>query len=276
MESIYRGMSRQDLDTAYNNVLADPDYAARTLNYKERSEAIYQSASVQHDKAYGPLPRQRFDWFSGGGESAPTFVFIHGGYWQNYRKEDLAFVASGALEHGFNVALAEYTLAPEASMTEIVHEIGALLDHLRSDRDEIGFGTGGVCLCGHSAAGQLAALHGDHPAVTLVVSVSGLFDLEPISLCWLNDKLRLTQKEVLKFSPILNIRAGAPALVTVGGTELPELVRQSQDYSAAQAMAGKRTSMLTIPERTHFSILDDLADPAGTQMTAIVVAMSSV
>jgi arylformamidase len=276
MESIYRGVSRQELDIAYNNVLADPDYAARTLKHKERSEAIYRSATIQRNKAYGPLPRQRFDWFSGGSESAPTFVFIHGGYWQNYRKEDLAFVASGALEHGFNVALAEYTLAPEASMTEIVHEIRGLLDHLRSARDEIRFGAGGVCLCGHSAGGQLAALRGDHPTVALVVSVSALFDLEPISLCWLNDKLRLTQEEVLKFSPISNIRAGAPALVTVGGAELPELVRQSQDYSAARAMAGKRTSMLTIPARTHFSILDDLADPAGKQMSAIVAAMSSV
>src|ERR1700678_3081099 len=46
MESIYRGVSRQELDIAYNNVLADPDYAARTLKHKERSEAIYRSATI--------------------------------------------------------------------------------------------------------------------------------------------------------------------------------------------------------------------------------------
>lgn len=274
MQNSYRGMSRSDLDRAYNNVQADPAYQTRMTDFKERSDALYRRALILRDCRYGELPRQRFDCFFCGRQSAPTLVFIHGGYWQTYRKEDLAFVAEGALARGFDVVLAEYTLAPEASMTEIVGEIGALLDRLRAHGGTIGLGSRGICLCGHSAGGQLAALYGDHPAVTLVVSISALFDLEPISLSWLNDKLRLSSDEVVRFSPISNIRDGAPAIVTVGGEELPELRRQSHDYASACAAVGKNTTMLAIPARTHFSILDDLADPEGMQLSAIVTAMA--
>jgi acetyl esterase/lipase len=75
-----------------------------------------------------------------------------------YTKEDFAFVAQGPLAHGFNVALAEYTLAPEATMTRIVAEIRSLLDHLAASANAAGFGGRPVCLSGHSAGGQLAAL----------------------------------------------------------------------------------------------------------------------
>jgi arylformamidase len=130
MGPIFRGMTRADLDLAYNNVKAEPDFAALMERYHETGRALYQAGMLVRDVSYGPGPRQRFDWVFCDRPAAPTFVFIHGGYWQNYTKEDLAFIAHGPLAHGFNVALAEYTLAPQASMTQIVGEIRSLLDHL--------------------------------------------------------------------------------------------------------------------------------------------------
>jgi arylformamidase len=82
-------------------------------------------------------------------------IYIHGGYWQTLNKEDFAFVGQGPLELGYNVVLAEYTPAPQSSMTQMVQEIGRLLDHLASNRDELKIGHGPVCLVGHSAGGHL-------------------------------------------------------------------------------------------------------------------------
>ncbi|HVE07320.1 MAG TPA: alpha/beta hydrolase [Paraburkholderia sp.] len=270
MNSLYRGMDRAALDAAYNNVRAEPDYPAIMARFKEQSEAIYRSVEVKRDIRYGAGARQRFDWLSCGKAAAPTFVFIHGGYWQNYAKDDLAFIARGPLERGFNVVLAEYTLAPDASMTQIVGEIGALLEHLQADTGETGFGGRPVCVCGHSAGGQLAALYRHHPGVTLTVCVSALFDLEPISLSWLNEKLQLTEPEISRFSPLHRIDRGAPTIVSVGMAELPELIRQSQRYAAACEAAGESTTFVGLPERRHFTILADVADPGGVHMQAIV------
>jgi pimeloyl-ACP methyl ester carboxylesterase len=275
MTSSYRGMDRAALDLAYNNVQAEPGYQPKMERFKEQSDTFYRSVTAKRDIAYGERPRQRFDWLSCGQAAAPTFVFIHGGYWQNYTKEDLAFVAKGPLARGFNVALAEYTLAPEATMTEIVGEIGLLLDFLQAHEGEAGFGGRPVCLCGHSAGGQLAALHRGHPAVTLTLMISAIFDLEPIALSWLNEKLGLTREEVVRYSPILQIASGAPTIVSVGEAELPELIRQSNDYAATAKGQEKSFTFLALSGRTHFSILDDLADPNGIHMTVVATAIAS-
>ena len=63
-------------------------------------------------------------------EHVPTLLFIHGGYWQNRAKETFALFAEGPMAHGINVALIGYTLAPDASLDEIVAEIHAGIDFL--------------------------------------------------------------------------------------------------------------------------------------------------
>lgn len=235
---------------------------------------LYKNAAAWRDVAYGNLPYQRLDWLSCGRSKAPTFVFIHGGCWQTFNRQDFAFIAAGPLAHGFDVVLPDFTLAPEATMTEIVGEIRLLLDFLETRTGEIGFEGKPVCLCGHSAGGQLAALCRTHPAVTLTLSISALFDLEPISLSGLDEKLRLTPDEVRSYSPVHQIGPGVPAIVAVGAAELPELVRQSQDYAASLRGRAQDTTLLTLAGHTHFSILDDLADPEGALMCRVEAAFA--
>ncbi|MBT0782553.1 alpha/beta hydrolase [Paracoccus sp. pheM1] len=261
--AIYRGMNRQELDRAYSNTGRLADFPGLMRDFRARSAAFHAAQDCRRDRRYGPGARQTYDWFAGGRADAPAFVFIHGGYWQSCVKEDFAFCAAGPLARGHDVILAEYTLAPQASMTQIVAEIGQLLDHLAAQ------GVGRLCLAGHSAGGHLAAMHRGHPAVGSVLAISGLFDLEPIGLGQLNDKLQLTAAEIAACSPQRNIAAGAPMLVAVGAEELPELIRQSDDYAAACRQVGERAVLLHVPGCDHFQVLDDLADPAGVQLTAL-------
>lgn len=273
MTRLYRGMDRAALDAAYNNVAAAPDFAGILADFQARSARLYESAVCRRDLSYGARPRQRYDWFSCGQAGAPTFVFIHGGYWQHCEKEDFAFVASGPLGRGFNVALAEYTLAPQASLTDIVAEIGGLLDHLAVDPDGVGSRGKPLCLSGHSAGGHLTAMHRAHPAVAWGLAISALVDLEPIRLCWLNEKLRLSEAEARACSPLLHIGPGAPAVAAVGAAELPELVRQTEDYVRACEAAGEPVRGLQVPGCAHFSLLDDLARPDGVMLEALAATM---
>jgi arylformamidase len=265
----YKGMNRAVIDAAYNNVKVEPDYQNLMKRFKERSQVIYDSFNVIRDIAYGIKLRQCFDWIFCGLDNAPTFIFIHGGYWQNYNKDDLAFVAKGPLERGFNVVLAEYTLAPHASMTEIVNEVGLLLDYLHSNQGEVGFGGRPVCICGHSAGGQLALMQSDHPSATLIMSVSAIYDLIPIAQSWINDKLRLSEREILDYSPMNHVESRVPAIVAVGMVELPELVYQSSEYASARNRRGGLVTFLPIKGRTHFSILDEIANPDGLLLAVV-------
>ena len=263
MQSPWRTMDRATLDAAYSN--GDPP-----ADFKTRSAAFYASHPGELDVRYGPAPRERFDFFPASKADrtdTPTFVFVHGGYWQSCDKELCAFVALGPLARGMNVVVAEYTLAPTASMPQIGGEIGRLLDFLV----EQGHAT--LILGGHSAGGHLTAMHRHHPAVKYALPVSGLFDLEPISAGRLNDKLGLSAEEITRFSPMRHIDRGAPMVVSVGDAERPELIRHSHDYAHACAEAGERVTYVPVPGADHFSILYDLADPDGLQLGALAQLM---
>jgi acetyl esterase/lipase len=123
-------MDREALDRAYNNVAAVPDIADTMSDFARRGAAIYEGAGIKQDLAYGEAASQRIDWIPGPRVGAPTLAYIHGGYWQSLSKEKFAHVAAGPLAHGFNVALIEYTLAPEARIGAIVSEIGQAIDFL--------------------------------------------------------------------------------------------------------------------------------------------------
>jgi arylformamidase len=263
------------LDDAYSNTKADPNWDATYARLRSESATLYEDFPSDRDLAYGRKPRQRFDYIPCGVENAPLFIFIHGGYWQKCTKEDFALCVRGPLMRGFDAVLAEYTLAPEATMTEIVAEIGMLLDALAASREAYGTTDRTVILGGHSAGGHLTAMHRNHPCVSYAFPISGLFELAPIAQTNLNEKLQLTFEEIDAYSPQRHITTGTPMTVAVGGAELPELIRQSREYAQACAAVDPRVGYLEIPGRTHFAVCDDLADPNGVQMTALMRALQS-
>jgi len=125
----WRSMSQQERDLGLNNgvhVSASPDLVAGWDRCSLQMRAQY---SDHLDLRYGPRERNRIDLLKAA-EAAPTLLFIHGGYWQTRAKEVFTVVAEGPMAHGINVALIGYTLAPEATLDEIVAEIHAGIDSL--------------------------------------------------------------------------------------------------------------------------------------------------
>ena len=260
MELPYHKLNRAQLDAAYNNTLAVKNFSSVLSDFQQRSQRIYGKTTVQRNVPYSSASRTQFDFFASGALHAPTLIFIHGGYWQNCTKEDFAFIAEGLIENHINVILAEYTLAPEASMTQIVEEIGLLLDYLNEHRTTFNITAGKVCLSGHSAGGHLTAMHRAHPLVSHAMPISALVDLRPISLCWLNEKLTLTEEEIATYSPIHHMTAGVPTAVHVGGDELPELIRQSTQYAQALTQCGNDVVYQALAGHDHFSQLNEFSE----------------
>ena len=173
---------------------------------------------------YGDAPRTRLDFFATKRPGAPTLLFFHGGYWQRNTKDGFSFVAEGPLARDINVAVAGYTLAPEARIDRIVREARTALHWLYEHPAALGGDPARLYVGGWSAGGHLTAMLMDEAAVAGGLAVSGLFDLEPIRLCYLNDKLGLDAEEARRNSPLLNLPARAAKLIIAyGADELPEL-----------------------------------------------------
>ncbi|MFN3657206.1 MAG: alpha/beta hydrolase [Pseudolabrys sp.] len=267
-EIIWRGMTRAQLDAAYNNSAAVANSADKLSEWTQRSAALRAREGALLDLAYGARPRNRIDIFRCGRAGAPLFVFIHGGYWQRNAKEIFSCMAEGPLAHGFDVALPGYTLAPEASLTGIVAELRAALSWLRANGRRHGVAEAALVVSGWSAGGHLTAMM--LPEADAGLAISGVFDIEPCRLNYLNEKLNLTADEVEALSPIRHLPpSSGPLAVAFGTAELPELQRQSRDYAAAREGAGLPTELLPLAGHDHFSILEELARPDGALTRAL-------
>ncbi len=271
---LYRGMDRAQLDAAYDNLAAVTasakllaDWAARSARFRERHRGHL-------GLAYGEQPRERLDLFLAGNPAAPTLAYIHGGYWQMtfQTKEMYSALAEGAVSHGLNVAVVEYTLAPEARMGRIVGEVRHAISWLHEHLGDYGADPGRIYVAGHSAGGHLAAMTMPLGAVRGGVAISGVYDLEPVRLNYLNEKLGLDEAEAQRNSPMLNFPPMAgPMIVTYGTAELPELCRQSVDYAHAWVGRGLPGNLLPIDGADHFTILETLARPDGELMQALLI-----
>ena len=250
MGELYRGMDRQALDAAYNNSRAVAGSAQTVADWRRRSDILRASS---RELRYGPAERNHIDYFEAAA-GAPLLVFIHGGYWQMREKETFGFLAAGPLAHGISVALVGYTLAPEKRLDGIVAEVHAALDFLARP----------LVVSGWSAGGHLTAMMMAHPNVRGGLAISGIFDLEPVRLCYLNEKLRLDEDEARRNSPLLQESASKTLVLSYGTAELPELQRQSREYAQR---AGHR--LLPLAGHDHFSILEELAAPGGALTAAV-------
>jgi len=268
-EPVWRGMTRSQLDAAYNNSAAVANSAEKIADWRERSTSLRARLGQALDLRYGDRPRNRIDLFTCGGAGAPLFVFIHGGYWQRNDKEMFSCMAEGPMAGGFDVALPGYTLAPDISLTEIVEELRDAVRWLRRERPR-GVASGQLIVGGWSAGGHLAAMAMDLPEVDAGLSISGIFDVEACRLNYLNDKLRLSAEEAFAMSPLHHLPQRSGALTIAYGTaELPELQRQSQDYWRARDNAHLPGTLLKLAGHDHFSILEELATPDGALVAAL-------
>jgi acetyl esterase/lipase len=269
---IYGSMDRQALDAAYNNSAAVADSDRYLADWLRRSEALRSHMPDHLDLVYGDTPRARLDFFAANRTGAATLLFFHGGYWQRNAKEGFSFVAEGPLAHGFNVVVAGYTLAPEAGMDGIVREARTALHWLHQHLAALGGDPAQLYVGGWSAGGHLAALLMNEPLVAGSLAISGLFDLEPIRLCYLNEKLGLDDEQARRNSPLLNLpERSAKLIIAYGADELPELKRQSSEFAAAWSARGLLGEMIEVPDCHHYAVLEQLAQPDGVLVKVLAV-----
>ena len=265
----WRQLSQQELDRGLNNGEAVAGSAAIVAAWDARSTELRKRHAAHLDLRYGPRERNRIDFLKVR-EGAPTLLFIHGGYWQTRAKETFTLFAEGALAHGINVALSGYTLAPDATLDQIVAEIHAGIDFLSGQLPALGGDGNGVVVSGWSAGGHLTSMALSHAKGRAGMAISGIYDLEPIRHSYLNVKLGLDEAASRKNSPIM-VAGGPmkPLSLVVGSAELPLLRKQTADFAGHRARYGLPVTYEEIPGADHFTIMNEMAAPQGRIMKLI-------
>src|SRR5215217_4600613 len=182
----WAALSQTERDAAYDNNAAVRNSAALIAERNEASETLRTNRKSFLDLPYGDRERTKIDLYPAADKAAPCLVFLHGGYWQRNSREVFAMLVEGVAAHGWSVAIPGYSLAPDASLTDIVTEISRSLDWLTENGETYGI-SGPIVLSGWSAGAHLVAMALDHPHVAAGLAISGVYDLGPIRDTGLNN-----------------------------------------------------------------------------------------
>ncbi len=279
---LYRNFrTRAEIDAQYDVEASVDDFGAYVDFFLSNSERVRRQLEPLLDIPYGATAAEHIDIYPARAPNAPLHMFIHGGYWHSLSSKEFSFVAEGLVEAGVAVAVLNYDLCPNVTITEIVRQSRAAVKWLHANARRYGCDPDRISVSGHSAGGHLTAMlmaadwAGAYGLPRDVVkggcAISGLFDLAPFEHSWLQPKLRLNPEEIGRNSPILHIPpAAGPLIVTLGGDETAEFHRQSQDFLAAWTRAGLQGTYLDLPGANHFTVLEGYMDPHSPLCAAIL------
>lgn len=237
--------------------------------------AAYRSkVKVETDIVYGTASRNLLDLVYPESQSKGLVVFVHGGFWTECSKSDWTDLAEGVRQKGWTVAIPGYTLAPLASIADIVREIAAAITKAAE------LVAGSIKLVGHSAGGHLVTrmICEDcllDPTVLAriqnVLSISGVHDLRLLQKTRLNERLQLDDAQANRESPVLlRPLPTVPVTCWVGSQERPEFLRQSR----LLAMIWDGMVPIKLVEeagKNHYSILEGLKNPASALVAELLV-----
>ncbi|GLV41261.1 Kynurenine formamidase [Carabus blaptoides fortunei] len=190
---------------------------------------------------YGQRERQKIDIYGTDlPDSAPIFIFYHGGYWQQLCKEDSSFAAQSFYKHNIKTIVIGYSLCPEVTMYEMVKEIeqatSKCIEYAKKS------GSRSIYMAGYSAGCHLIAClfanlfpslsTEDHSLFKAAILCGGLYDITPVVLTNMNRKIQLTHNDALNLSPMFkNIPPlNFPVYVVISEYDSPAFKEQSKLY----------------------------------------------
>ncbi len=283
---VYRDYDQEGLDRQYNARAASRATEGYLAWGTEASVGARESLPATLNVAYGPSEAEVLDIF-GPEPSAPpgpVQLFIHGGYWRAFHKDDFSYVAEPIVAAGGVSVVVNYALMPGVTMDELVRQCRAALAWTYQNIGAHGGDPDRVCISGHSAGGHLVAMmlatdwEADFglPANVIkgAVAISGLFDLTPIQLSYLNEDLKMDAETARRMSPVNCVADPPPGglppiMLTYGGLESEEFARQTAVYAETLRNRGHSCEIEPILGHHHMSVVTSLyeADSRLTQMT---------
>lgn len=256
-------------EVQYNPRLTVKDAHLVMPGWRKRAMATRERFPPQGDLKYGPHPRENIDLFRPENPKG-TVVYIHGGYWRMLSKLETSFVAEDFVRAGYTVALINYPLSPDRTVFDIRASVVRAFVYLYREK-LLQAEKSNIVVTGHSAGGHMAALHlaTDWSALGLpvdpikaVVSLSGVFDVEPLIQTSMNADLRLNAATArplnLLKAPLLS---RAKLVLAVGADEPGEFQRQTTDM--AEHWKELAPDVMVIPATNHYTIVDRLSEPGG-------------
>jgi arylformamidase len=279
----YKDFGHDEIEYQFNPQVSVPQYPQLSAERREKSRRVRAQLKSWLDVPYGDTPRQVMDIFPARSGTAPVLLYVHGGYWRGGSKEDNCNFVDLFTAHGATVAVIEYDLCPQVTVTEMVEEVRSAVGWSYRNISRYGGDPARLHIAGHSAGGQLAAMalaydwpKDDLPREILkgAVITSGVHDLEMVMHVSINQEIRMTPEIAKANSPLLHPPVvPCPILVAVGGDEPSGWQQMSEDYYGFCKGRASHVDYLVVPGANHYTMSQHLADAESPLTRAILRQM---
>ena len=275
----YKNFRRDELEYQFNPRVSVPEYPQLARKRSDESREVRATHKSWLNVSYGRSPREVLDIYPAGQPASPVLVYIHGGYWRSGSKDDNCNFVPAFTQHGASVALLEYDLCPNVTVTDIVRQTRAAIAWAYRNILRYNGDPSKLYVSGHSAGGHLTAMALAHDwekeglpgnIIKGAVASSGVYDLDMVTHVSANEQIRMTPEIARENNPFLHpTLAVCPLLVTVGGAEPEGWKQMSKDYFQFCRDHGAVCEYLEVPGANHYTMSDHLADATSPLTQAI-------
>lgn len=256
------------------------DFDNYVAEYERRSAETRARLPAKFDVAYGEMPQEKLDLFFPTDErpDRPVHMFIHGGYWRMFSKNDFSFVAETIVAAGAIAVVIDYTLMPAVRLADVVHQVRKARRWVSDNIGAYGGDAAYLTVSGHSAGAHLATFLFDESEmpspVTGALLLGGIYDLKPLQYSFLQPLIELTDDEVRRFSPLaLRFSPKAKATILFGEHETAPFRDQATAFAMRLRDGGSTVSLSALKAADHMSSVRDLGVPergAARQLAHVI------
>ena len=283
---VWLDMDQQDLDDAYDQLVYAPNRDHILKRCALNSELARERLGAPKRFAYGPTAIEALDVFTTRVANAPVSVYVHGGAWRTGLALNYAYAAEMFVNAGAHHVVLDFNnvLETGGDLMVMAEQVRRAVAWVYRNAKSFGGDPERLHVCGHSSGGHLTCVllatdwQKDFglPPILIKGGVcgSGMFDLKPVRLSKRSSYVKFTDEIEEKLSSQRHIdRLVAPVAGVYGTLETPEFQRQSRDFAAAVAAAGKPVTLAVMEGYNHFEVMEQLGNPYSLFGRAVLAQM---
>ncbi len=272
---VWRDMDQQELDEAYDQRVYAPNQPNITERRTWNSEKVREVLGEPVQLAYGAAEIEKIEVYKTNRPNAPVNVYIHGGAWRGGRARQNAYMAETYVKAGAHFAAVDFYNVGETGgdLLPMVEQCRRAVAWVYRTAASFGADRERMFHCAHSSGAHLGgcvlltdwAREGvPQDIIKAALLGSGMYDLKAVRLSQRSSYVKFTDRMEHELSPQRHLdRIRTPLTLTHGSLETPEFQRQTREFHAALAAAGKPAQLIVGKGYNHYETQETMGNPYG-------------
>ena len=284
-ETIYLHYTRAELDRNFDQRAWARNAEEIIARCTRESAAARARLELRAGVRFGPGESQVLDIFPAPQPTGAVQIFVHGGAWRAFTKDDYSFAAQGFVPSGIHTVVLSFDNLPAVRLPEMVAQVRRGMEWVYRNARTFGGDPDRLYVTAHSSGAHLAAmaLEGwaaapDVPQnfVKGALLACGPYYLEPVVLSARSAYVRLEAGEVAALSPGLHAgRISCPVTLACAEYDTDEFQRQWREFAEALRRAGRLRGAVRFAGLNHFELMEKFGDPGHPLVRAVLEQMDA-